>query len=372
MSFLQVVLAEDTSVSSGSEIRNNANLMGLSTVAECSRCLLTRSSRHNERHSHLGPTVLALEPASVEIMIATVRRTEPDLVLFEGVQLLEAMVALRGEFPELPIIIDFHNIESSLDRQIVEARYPRVLRSLVRTFSLSRQQKARSADLLAGSVASIVWTCSALDKQTACDLGIKQPIDIIPNPIPNWVSESDCSARGNDVLFVGHLGYPPNKRAVRELCRSIMPRLASNGVQSQLHVCGRKPGRRISRLVQESGHKLTPNPVTLTTAYKNARVAVMPLRDGGGTRIKAIEALAVGCPVVATSKAVEGLGLVPELHYLVAETPQDFVTALTRVFLDDDLVGRLRHTGRRFAEKFGEGPRRRAIEDSVSRLLHKR
>lgn len=115
-------------------------------------------------------------------------------------------------------------------------------------------------------------------------------------------------------------------------------------------------------MVAAHGHRLSADPPDLRPAYAQAAAAVMPLREGGGTRLKALEALVAGCPVVATAKAVEGLGLVPDRHYLAAERPGDFVAALLRLDADAGLAHALAVEGRRLIEtRYAEAPRREAL-----------
>lgn len=357
-------------MSSGADIRNLANFEGLSSFIEGTRISLSSKPGDEGRHSPLARTVRALKPESVHAMLEHVRSTQPDFVLFEGMLLLEGIIALRTEYPDLPLIIDFHNVESNLDRQIVESRFPPLLKPLARTLSCSRLSKTRKADILAARLADAVWTCSEPDRQEAHKLGVRKPVDIIPNPIPEWTKGVEISGRGRDILFVGHLGYPPNKRAVKELCRTIMPLLTTHVPDARLHICGRNPGKRIARTILSGGHKFTSNPADLRPAYSEARVAVMPLRDGGGTRIKAIEALAVGCPIVATEKAVEGLGMVPDVHYLAADTAEDFVSALMRIYSHESPAQRLINEGRHFVEhNFGEQIRITSMKNAIERLL---
>jgi glycosyltransferase involved in cell wall biosynthesis len=77
-----------------------------------------------------------------------------------------------------------------------------------------------------------------------------------------------------------------------------------------------------------------------------ASIYVCPIRDGGGTRLKVLDALAMGKPLVATGLAVEGLSLVEDEHYLRAETPFEYVTQIRRLEHDPILRYRLAHAGR--------------------------
>lgn len=316
-----------------------------------------------------GPTVAPLAPEGIATLIAMVRRLEPDFVLFEGVMVLAALIALRAEFPALRLIVDMHNVESALDLANACARYPAPLRPLVRHARRRRLEAARAAERRAGGLADALWACSEEDARALRGLGIRAPVHVVANPVPSWALDmlaTTWTPRGQDLLFVGHLGYGPNKRAVAELCRVILPALTRLRPDTRLHVCGRAPGARLARMVAAHGHKLTADPADLRPAYARAAAAVMPLREGGGTRLKALEALAAGCPVVATAKAVEGLGLVPGHHYLAAEHPKDFVAALLRLDAEDGLAHALAAEGRRLiAARYAGIPRRQALRRAI-------
>ena len=168
------------------------------------------------------------------------------------------------------------------------------------------------------------------------------------------------------MLFVGHLGYHPNRRAVHELCAAILPRLRRLRPDTRLHVCGRSPAPALARLVEAAGGRLTADPPDLGDAYRRAAVVAVPLREGGGTRIKIIEALAIGRPIVATAKAVEGLGLAPGTHYVRAETPREFATALARLLDDPDGARALAARGGEVVEaRFGSQAREAAYSEAL-------
>jgi glycosyltransferase involved in cell wall biosynthesis len=79
-----------------------------------------------------------------------------------------------------------------------------------------------------------------------------------------------------------------------------------------------------------------------------AQVYLCPMRDGGGTRLKILDALAMGKPIVATTMAYEGISVTPDLNVLVADTPDDFVRQIGRLFDDRDLRNTLADEARRF------------------------
>jgi glycosyltransferase involved in cell wall biosynthesis len=114
-------------------------------------------------------------------------------------------------------------------------------------------------------------------------------------------------------------------------------------------ICGRTPGDRLRRQIASASNiRLIADPVHLRPLYEDADAAILPLSEGGGSRIKVLEAMAVGLPVIATPKAVEGLALEPDRHFVIAEKPTEFVAALERLGTDPASRHRLIAEGRRF------------------------
>jgi glycosyltransferase involved in cell wall biosynthesis len=97
--------------------------------------------------------------------------------------------------------------------------------------------------------------------------------------------------------------------------------------------------------------QLIANPKEIAPIYDQADIVVVPLAEGGGSRIKILEALALGCPIVATAKAVEGLGLVPDRHFLQAENAADMARAVARLFKNESLVKLLIEEGHAHLEE---------------------
>lgn len=317
-----------------------------------------------------APTVACLDADDVDRLVETARTDRPDFVLFEGVALLEAMRAVRHALPQVPIVVDFHNLEGPLYRDVRLARLPRPARPIAGLLLARRLRAADAADREAVRTADAVWTCSQEDAAGVRRLVPERPVHVVPNPIPQWCRTTDEDGRGETariVLFVGHLGYAPNRRAVDELVASILPALQGRFADARLHVCGRGPREPLKRRLGVAGHRLSADPADLAPHYREAGAAVMPLREGGGTRIKVLEALAVGCPVVATAKAVEGLALEDGRHFLRAESTGDFVAALSRLFQDGGLGRRLAAEGRRFVQQsHGDAARADAVRAALA------
>jgi glycosyltransferase involved in cell wall biosynthesis len=167
------------------------------------------------------------------------------------------------------------------------------------------------------------------------------PITVIENGV-------DCArlrplppAAGNELLFVGVLGYPPNADAVIHFARHCLPLLRRLVPGIKLLVVGRNPRRDVRALTADDGIELHEDVPDIMPFYQRARACIVPLRAGGGTRIKILEAMALGRPVVSTSKGCEGLGLIHGNQLLIADRPADLASEIKRLLVSPSLGARL-------------------------------
>ncbi len=149
------------------------------------------------------------------------------------------------------------------------------------------------------------------------------------------------------VLFIGSLGYPPNVEAATLLANAVAPLLA-HLPHLRVTVAGREPSNELRRrLAGDPRIDLIADPSDLAPLYAEALAVVVPLRAGGGTKFKTIEAFAYGRPVISTAEGVRGLGAEAGRHYLPAETASEFAAAVSRLAHDSALAGDIGAAGNR-------------------------
>lgn len=372
MTFVQVVPVENSATPSGATLRNRANFAELSKLRSGVGAPASIGVRRDPARRSEARTVLPLLDHDVTALISECVYRRPAFALVEGVELLEAVVALRDAIPELPIIVDMHNVESVLREEIDRARLPRVLRPLMPILSRRRLAACRSADRKVASMATQIWVCSEDDRERLLAIVGSTPVRIVPNPIPRWAematpAHDAGTGTGKEVLFVGHLGYRPNVAAVQLLVKDIMPRLRALIPTATLHVCGRQPRRGLARMVASHGHALSADVDDLLPIYRSANVAAIPLHVGGGSRLKILEAMATACPIVASEKAVEGLTLTAGVHYRPATSADEFARELAAV-LRSAKQGRLQGLRSRewVISHYGQARRSALIHDALS------
>lgn len=153
------------------------------------------------------------------------------------------------------------------------------------------------------------------------------------------------------ILFIGLFLYPPNADAARWMLEEIFPRVRVEMPECSLYLVGGDPPRDVQTLSRQPGVFLTGRVDDVTTYYARCQIAAVPLRAGGGTRLKILEAMAFGRPVVSTTMGAEGLPVRNGEHLLLADAPGEFARACAGLLRDPALRSRLRNNGRSFVER---------------------
>jgi glycosyltransferase involved in cell wall biosynthesis len=149
------------------------------------------------------------------------------------------------------------------------------------------------------------------------------------------------------MLYTGSLTYAPNLEAVTWLARAILPLIVSRAPSAVLTVTGTLPND-LPEILRQPAFRFTGRLDDLDSVFRASRVFVAPILSGTGTRIKILEAMAMGIPVVTTSKGCEGIPLSPGDHALVADSPQEFALATLRVMQDPCYAQEVGARGRAF------------------------
>jgi glycosyltransferase involved in cell wall biosynthesis len=148
------------------------------------------------------------------------------------------------------------------------------------------------------------------------------------------------------IVFFGMLGYYPNTDAVLYFWSAIWPRLRQRHPALRMIVAGSAPTTELRALAREPGIILVEQPPDIRAVAAQASVSVVPLRIGSGTRLKILDAMALGLPVVSTSLGCDGLAVADGEHLLVRDDPEAFADAVSQLLADVTLWRRLRENGR--------------------------
>lgn len=289
------------------------------------------------------PSDAYFSPQVVEELRNLVATFRPTLTVFEQVWTHHYIEAVRGD--ALPVVLDAHNVEGALDAEIAS--------SLTRgsQATLRRAELAERLGAIEGSAFKRVdqlWLTSERDARLASDrYGETAPKMVIPNAVDvDSYRARTPKARASPpvgqptIVLAGTFAYPPNVVAARFLVEEVLPRLWKRLPAARLQLVGREPPGFIRAAAEHEPRIEVTGAVPDTKRFfAEASAAAVPLLQGGGTRLKVLEAFAAGTPVVATSKAVEGLDVVEGTHYLPAERPEEFVDAIAALWADPARAG---------------------------------
>jgi glycosyltransferase involved in cell wall biosynthesis len=173
--------------------------------------------------------------------------------------------------------------------------------------------------------------------------------------VPNGVDLAAHSPLADDgqpgtLLFVGNLEYAPNAEAVVEFCTTTLPHLRARIPEARLLVVGVGAPASVRALAGE-GVEVLGRVDRLEQCYRRAQVVVVPLRAGGGTRLKALEAMAFGRCVVSTPFGVHGLQVTDGREVLLAEPAAPFARRIEQALCSAELRSRVGKRGRQFVER---------------------
>ncbi len=308
----------------------------------------TRGSIENKLAALLSPLP---EPAwvvatpEIEGALSALGRSAPDVVV-----LGQAMVGPLAHYlpPSIPYVLDAHNAEWWLSEQIARRQF----RVQTRTrFSVDARKYMRLEAELMHS-ASAVMVVSEPDAARLRELASSRLLSVQPSGVDldyfGWVDHS--RARRNKLLMTGTLGYAPNLDACQWMKAEIMPAIRAQVPTATVDLVGGHADGAFELDAPDEGVNVV-GPVPDVRGYLElADVFVVPLRMGSGTRLKILEALAAGLPMVATSIAAEGLDL-PDDVVLIANDATEFAAHAVRLLRDTEIRARMSVAGRRYVER---------------------
>jgi glycosyltransferase involved in cell wall biosynthesis len=177
-------------------------------------------------------------------------------------------------------------------------------------------------------------------------------VRVVPNGVDlNWYKGDFGAPEPDTLVFPGALTYSANFDAMVFFLHQVFPLIKARRPEVILRITGRTNGMPVDRLLSDKSVILTGYLDDVRPTVAQSWACVVPLHIGGGTRLKILEAMALGTPVVSTSKGAEGLEVTHGENILLADTPAEFADAVLRLLEDDRaLRARLATNGRRLVE----------------------
>jgi glycosyltransferase involved in cell wall biosynthesis len=284
---------------------------------------------------------------------------------FSGIFL--STVLLRGlPLPDgVPIIGDTHNVEFDVLRRMAEAGDGFLIRSYAaRQWRATRREEQRCANRV-----DLLLATSDRDRHVfESELGV-HGVEVVPNGVDlKEFSPAPSTCGANTVMFSGLMSYYPNQQAIRWFLQAVFPSVRQAVPSAKLIVAGAAPPRWLVNLADDS-LEVTGRVDDMRPYLRRAAVVVVPLLIGGGTRVKILEAQAIGRPVVSTTVGAEGLGLQHGDSVLFADDAKSFAARVIDVLTDGRLAADLATRGRQHVVRHFDWDR---IGDRLGCLLHQR
>jgi sugar transferase (PEP-CTERM/EpsH1 system associated) len=261
-------------------------------------------------------------PQLSRLVAETVTDHRPDVIVAS--QLDMAPYALQTD--GIPLVLEELEVSTHLDAYKRGTLRQRA-RSALTWYKLAAYLRRALPRFAACTVVSDLEAANVHQASPAYDR-----VEVVPNAIDLDQYRGDFGATEPETLvFSGALTYRPNLDAALFFLDAIYPEIRTRVPGVRLRITGRQPDSLPRFLLDEPGVELTGYLPDIRPTIARSCVSVVPLRSGGGTRLKILEAMALGTPVVSTKKGAEGLDATPGLHLLVADEPAAFADAVVQL-----------------------------------------
>ena len=243
----------------------------------------------------------------------------------------------------MPVVFFSHNVE-----YLIWKRLAGVEKSIPRRLLLEVEwRKVRGAEMRAVRRATRTVAVSPGDRDVFAADAPGAAIDVVPTGVDiDYYSPGGRPQVRRRLVFSGSMDWYPNEDAILYFAEQIWPLLRYAAPDISLTVVGRHPTARLIEASAAAGITITGTVDDVRPHIDEAELYVVPLRVGGGTRLKIFEALAMGKAVVSTTIGAEGLGLEPGRHFAVADTPEAFGSAVLTLLDNPDRRNQLGTAGR--------------------------
>jgi len=268
------------------------------------------------------------------------------------------------------VVVDSHEIAHDLARQ-----FARTGGSVGRRlYAGANWRKLRREELGTYRHADGVYLCSAADQRRLLDEAPGLRTAVVPNAadVEHYQPRpTDPPPDGRTIVYFGLLSTVPNIDAVLHFAQDIWPRIVAANPQARLKIIGGRPPPSLQALAGP-GIELTGFVPDLRPHLASAAAVVVPLRLGGGTRLKIVEAMAMGKAIVSTTLGAEGIEAVESRDILIEDETAPFADAVIRLLAEPELAARIGRSARRLAvERYGWSEAARTLEGFYRQILER-
>ncbi len=280
-----------------------------------------------------------------DALLRVLATTRYDLVYFDTISLAQ----YRGLVLGAANVLNHHNIESHLlERRLAYEGHP-----LRRFYFAVEARKLRRYETEVAHDFDAHLVVSTLDGERLKGIAPGVRTAVVANGVDvDYFHPGSAPPEHGHLIMVSGMNWFPNRDAVLFMIREIWPRVAEALPDARLTIVGASPPPAVRELAARDARVTATGFVDDVRAYmERAQIYLCPMRDGGGTRLKILDALAMGKVIVSTTMGLEGIDVTPDQEVLVADTPEAFVHQIRRAAADAALCARVGASARSFAER---------------------
>jgi sugar transferase (PEP-CTERM/EpsH1 system associated) len=277
-----------------------------------------------------------------------VDRRDLDLIHCETVHMMQYV----NRPSPIRVVLDQHNVQSALLDRVVKSRTSPLLRYVYRV----QQRRMAAFERAACTRCDRVVTVSQADRERLLALAPDASISVVMNGVDtSYFTPTPAKLKSPTLVFTGSMDWLPNEEGIIRFMEEILPLVRRAVPDVSLYIVGRNPGRRLLRsAARETGVVVTGTVPDVRAWLASASALVVPLWIGGGTRLKILEAMAMGRAVVSTTIGAEGLDLDTEREIFIANDAITFARRVVELLEHPDLAARMgRLAAQRVIENYG-------------------
>jgi glycosyltransferase involved in cell wall biosynthesis len=301
-----------------------------------------------------------------DCLVSTLEREKPDVLEIEGIELAQYLFLAaeqRGPSQTPLLVYDDHNAEYVLQQRAFETDARQPSRWIPAAYSLVQWQRLQGYERRACEAADRVVAVSETDARMLRRL----VPELEPSVVPNGVDMALCTEAvpalpegmgpgENDLVFTAKMDFRPNVDAVQWFAQEILPLVLQGSPRTRLWVVGKDPHPRLAPLAENPAIAITGWVEDVRPYIAGAGVYVVPLRMGGGTRLKVLEAMAMGKAIVSTTVGSEGFDIASNRELVIADTPGEFAESVLALLKDPDRRQKMGQIARAFAAQGYDWP----------------
>lgn len=244
----------------------------------------------------------------------------------------------RKSNPGLKIICNAHNIEY----RVLERMKNQAKDKLEQKWFACQASVMKKAELEGFSGCDLVITCSDEDKGEILLHLPDAAVEVIPNGVDiSYFIPDSCPTEHPSILFTGNFGYKPNQDAVDYFIEKIFPYVIDANPSCTFIIAGARAGEVFEKYQNWNNVEIISSPIDMRPIYNKAWISVVPLRVGGGTRLKTLEAMAMEKPVISTSVGAEGLVFEDKHHLFIADDELYFAEKINLLISNNHIATRM-------------------------------